>query len=130
MAKILLWSVNRPMYEPDDEFVRRLKERIESDPDLTPSGLALKAGLDNSAIRSLLVGRAKSPRFSTVIKIMDALGTTLEEFMGDPRTPAERDILDLVSRMPADQRMQLLGFAKALSARPDPAPTEDPEEKK
>ena len=110
MDYLRAWSVNAPMYEPDDEFVRRLKKRIDEDPDLTPAGLAVRAGLDNSAIRSLLAGRAKSPRFSTVVKIMDALGTTLEEFMGEPRSKAERDILNLLSQMPDDERLQLLGL--------------------
>lgn len=115
-------QVNSPMTDqpenpPDErtlEFLRRLRDRIESDPKLTPTSLALMAGLDNSAIRSFLSGRAKSPKLSTVNRIMAALGTTYEEFMGNPKTPEERDILRLVAELPVTERLQLLGFAKAL----------------
>lgn len=65
----------------DRTFAERLRQVIDADPELTEAGLAVKAGLDNSAIRSLMSGRVKNPRFDTAIKICRALGTTVEDFM-------------------------------------------------
>lgn len=128
MADMSVWWETCPMDEPTDEFVRRLKQRIEADKSLTPAGLAKRAGLDNSAIRSLLAGRAKSPKFSTVMRVVEALDTTLEEFMGDAKTEAEQDILRLIGRMHERERLQLLGFAKALASEQSMAPPAGDEE--
>ncbi|WP_110815804.1 helix-turn-helix domain-containing protein [Pseudoroseicyclus aestuarii] len=111
-------------------FVEKLRRVIDSDPNLTAAGLAVRAGLDNSAIRSLLTGRAKNPRWDTIEKICAALGTSVEEFMGSPQTPEERDILRLVSQLPVDLRRQLLGYGQGLLASQDqspPPPAEDAE---
>lgn len=96
------------------DFVQRLEDYLAAHPEETPAGLAVRAGLDNSAIRSLLAGRARGPRLETAMKICAAIGTTLEEFMGQPRSPEERDILRLLSQLPVSQRQRLLGYAEAL----------------
>ena len=61
-------------------FVEILAERIASDPNLTDSGLAGRAGLDNSTIRQM-IKLNRSPRIDTALKIVHALGETLESFM-------------------------------------------------
>ena len=100
-------------------FAERLQRVIDDDPSLTPAGLAVKAGLDNSAIRSILSGRIKHPRLDTAIRICEALGTTLEEFMGSAQTSEEREILRLLTRLSADRRRQLLGYGQALADEED-----------
>ena len=102
-----------------ESFVERLRRRIESDPSLTPAGLAVKAGLDNSAIRSLLAGRAKNPRWDTVEAICRALGTTVAEFMSDPETEEERRILRLLSQLTVDEQLRLLGYGDRLLEEQD-----------
>ena len=59
---------------------------------LTPSGLARKAGLDptsfNKSKRSSSDGRHRWPSTESIYKILEATGSTLEEFMGFLRKPA------------------------------------------
>jgi transcriptional regulator with XRE-family HTH domain len=105
-------------------FAEKLQAVIDADPDLTEAGLAVKAGLNNSSIRGLLSGRVKNPRLDTAIKICSALGTTIEEFMGNPQTPEERDIARLVSQLPVDLRRQLVGYGQGLLAADDQSRTE------
>lgn len=109
------------------EFVLRLEAYLAEHPEETPAGLSVRAGLDNSAIRSLLAGRARGPRLETAMKICAALGTTIEEFMGQPRSPEERDILRLLSQLPVAQRQRLLGYAEALAGGLDRNSREDDE---
>ena len=124
-----------------NDFVERLSVYIEARSDLTPSRLAIDAGLDNSAIRALLSGKARHPRLDTALAICAALGTTLERFMSAdvadlregriprsrasaPLDPIDRRILDLIETLEPDERLRLLGYAEALTAdhaRPDPA---------
>ena len=110
-----------------DTFVERLRRRIESDPELTPAGLAIRAGLDNSAIRSLLVGRAKNPRWDTVEAICTALGTTVVEFMSDPQTEEEARILRLLGRLTVEEQLRLLGYGDRLLEERDRAPGPAPQ---
>ena len=113
-----------------DDFVERLRKRIESDPELTAAGLAVRAGLDNSVIRGLLTGKAQNPRWDTVQKICAALGTTVVEFMSDPQTEEEARILRMLGRLTVDEQMRLLGYGdRILEERdrpPGPAPQGDP----
>jgi transcriptional regulator with XRE-family HTH domain len=67
--------------QQEDAFVRKLRAMFQADPSITPSSLALKAGLDNSTIRQLLAGKAKSTTVANAEKICAALGTTLSQFI-------------------------------------------------
>ena len=109
-----------------ESFVERLRRRIESDPELTPAGLAVRAGLDNSAIRSLLAGRARNPRWDTVEAICRALGTTVAEFMSDPETEEERRILHLLGQLTVEEQLRLLGYGDRLLEEQDRAPLQAP----
>lgn len=110
----------------DRTFADLLKSRIESDPSLTEAGLAVKAGLSNSVVRKLLAGTTQNPRVDTAMKICKALGTTIEEFMGTPRTAEERDIVHLISQLPVGLRRQLLGYGQGLLAQQGQAHSEQP----
>lgn len=98
----------------DRTFAQKLQAVIDADPNLTEAGLATKAGLSNSVIRKLLAGTTKNPRVDTAMKICSALGTTIEEFMGLPLTPEEREINAVVSELSADERRELLAYGKGL----------------
>lgn len=103
---------NEPLSEP---FLLRLKALIDSDPNLTVAGLAVKAGLDNSSIRIMLKNNT-SPRVGTMRKICAALGTTLEEFMSNAQNEEEREIVRLLGQLPENLREQLLGYGRGLAA--------------
>ena len=106
-----------------EPFLIRLRDRIDSDPALTAAGLAVKAGLDNSAIRSMFKNNS-SPRVATMRKICAALGTTLEEFMSEAQTTEEKEIVRLVMKLPAHLRRQLLAYGEGLAAAADQPPKE------
>lgn len=105
----------------DRTFAQRLQAAINSDPKLTPAGLAKQAGLDNSAIRSLLSGKAQNPRVDTAIKICGALGTTLEDFMSGvfqtSRLPADtedQNIRTLLSQLTIEERRRLVTYGEGM----------------
>lgn len=102
------------------EFIDILIRRMEEDPKLTPAGLAKSAGLDDSTIRQMIKFR-RSPRVDTAMKICRALGTTIEAFMGQPQTDAERRILRLVSELSEPLLQRLLGYGEGLVEPSGPA---------
>lgn len=102
-----------------DPFLIKLKERIDSDPELTVSGLAVKAGLNNAAIRQWLSGTNKSPTIASARKVCAALGTTLEEFMSEARSPEEQEIARLALQLPDHLLKELLGYGRGLAAAAD-----------
>lgn len=104
------YMANTHITEP---FLIRLQAAIDSDPDLNVSNLSTKAGLSNSTIRTMLRDN-KSPRISTMRKICAALGTTLEVFMSNAQTEEEREIVRLVSQLPAHLRQKLIGYGQGL----------------
>ncbi len=105
----------------DRTFAQRLKTVIDSEPDLTEAGLATKAGLSNSVIRKLLKGNTQNPRVDTAIKICEALGTTLEDFMSGAyeagRVPADTEaqrIRSLLSQLSPNERRLLITYGEGL----------------
>jgi transcriptional regulator with XRE-family HTH domain len=99
-----------------DRFVKLLKARIEQDDRLTASGLAKRAGIDNSTIRKLISGENSSPTLSTAQKICAALGVSLEEFMGLDVDPLQAEIVDLYNQLSPEERRLLLSAARGLAA--------------
>lgn len=105
----------------DPTFAERLQRVIDSDDSLTVAGLSVKAGLDNSALRSILSGRVKNPRLDTAVKVCAALGTTLEDFMSgafeagrvSADTEAQR-IRSLLSQLSLHERRLLLTYGEGL----------------
>lgn len=97
------------------EFVDILIERINDDPNLTESGLALKAGLDNSTIRQMIKYR-RNPRIDTAISICRALGETIESFMSSGHDPVMSELLFHLEQLSGEERVLLLAAAKGLHA--------------
>ena len=116
---------NEPITEP---FLIKLKARIDSDPELTPAGLATKSGLDNSAIRRMFERGGQNLRVTTARKICEALGTTYEEFMSEAQTSEELEIVRLVSQLSEADRQLLLGFGKGLAAAQGQTPPKSNED--
>lgn len=108
--------------EITEPFLVKLKAVIDNDPNLTAAGLAVRAGLTNSAIRTMLAKGNQSPRISSARKICAALGTTLEEFMSNAQTPEEQEIVSLVSQLPEHLRHKLLSYGQGLLDAEDPSP--------
>ncbi len=98
------------------EFVQILAERIEADPDLTESGLALRADLDNSTIRQM-IKHQRSPRIDTALKICRALGETVESFMSQGQDPVTKEIQLLLQQLTDEERAMLLAAARGLAAQ-------------
>lgn len=103
-----------------DPFLLRLKQVIDSNPQINVSNLATKAGLSDSAIRQMF-SRNTAPRLPTMRAICTALGTTLEEFMqrdydyaDRPRTHEEKRIRQLVSQLTKDDQLLLLSYGLGL----------------
>lgn len=97
-------------------FVDILERRIESDPTLTPAGLATKAGLDNSTIRQMIKDR-RNPRIDTAIKICHALGETVESFMAKAHDPVMSEILFHLEQLTPEERQILLGAVRGIRAQ-------------
>lgn len=97
-------------------FVDILEERIKANPDLTPAGLAKRAGLDNSTIRQMIRDR-RSPRIDTALKICQALGETVESFMSQSRDPVTSEILAHLEQLTAGERQILLAAVRGIRAQ-------------
>lgn len=118
------------MSEPEiiEPFLIRLKQRIDSDPELTAAGLSVKAGLSNAAIRHWINGDSKSPTLESARKVCAALGTTLEEFMSEATNPVEQEIARLALQLPDHLLKELLGYGRGLAAAANlPQPESDEE---
>jgi len=83
--------------------------------DLTPSGLARKAGLDptsfNKSKRNSSDGRQRWPSTESIHKILEATGSTVEDFMIALRRPLSG--LPDGAFPPQNATIPLLGFAQA-----------------
>ncbi|NDC56826.1 MAG: XRE family transcriptional regulator, partial [Alphaproteobacteria bacterium] len=64
-------------------------EKLMDAQGVTPRSLSLQAGLNETAVRDILMGRAKFPRYDTLKSIADVLGTTPAFLMGDDKTKTD-----------------------------------------
>lgn len=83
---------------------------------LSPSGLARRAGLDptsfNKSKRLGVDGRLRWPSTESIAKVLDATGTTIDEFIG-LETTASRGAGPPPAGRRGDGAIPLLGFAQA-----------------
>ncbi|MBB4230576.1 S24 family peptidase [Rhizobium mongolense] len=91
-------------------------DRLAERHDLTPSGLARRAGLDptsfNKSKRLSADGRLRWPSTESIAKVLDATGATMEQFMGFMR-PANSLFGLPDGAFPQGSSIPLLGFAQA-----------------
>lgn len=87
----------------DDPFIAGLRRIIAADPNLTQTGLSLRAGLDESTLGKLLRGNAKSPKLENCLRIAGALGMTIEQVIagGQDGHPVAVQTVPLISPVSA-----------------------------
>jgi phage repressor protein C with HTH and peptisase S24 domain len=92
-------------------------DRLANEHRLTPSGLARRAGLDptsfNKSKRSGQDGRMRWPSTESIAKVLDATGTTIEEFLGLMRPGALPIGPTKGAFAPQPNSIPLLGITKA-----------------
>ncbi|MBL0371846.1 helix-turn-helix transcriptional regulator [Rhizobium sp. KVB221] len=95
------------------EAIDQLAARHE----LTPSGLARKAGLDptsfNKSKRQSADGRQRWPSTESIYKILEATSSTIEDFMAVLQGPLKLSGLPDGAFPPQTSTIPLLGFAQA-----------------
>ncbi|MDR3450581.1 MAG: helix-turn-helix transcriptional regulator [Alphaproteobacteria bacterium] len=69
-------------------WVRTL-QRLMEEQGLNPRSLSLRAGLNATAVRDMIEGRSKFPRYDTVQALADVLGVTPAFLMGGQTPDAE-----------------------------------------
>lgn len=70
------------------EWVRNLR-RMMDEQGLNPRKLSLLAGLNATAVRDMIEGRSRFPRYDTVQSLANTLGTTPAQLMSTPETNDE-----------------------------------------
>jgi len=98
---------------------------LMEDQGLNPRRLSLLAGLNSTAVRDMLDGRAKYPRYSTIKALADVLGTTPSMLMADKETANMvkmsstqfADNVDLLTEIIARLQEILLELKKSVSPR-------------
>jgi hypothetical protein len=70
------------------EWVKNLR-RLMDEQKLNPRKLSLLAGLNATAVRDMIEGRSRFPRYDTVQALADSLGTTPALLMSGKKTGAE-----------------------------------------
>ncbi|MDO3434708.1 helix-turn-helix transcriptional regulator [Rhizobium sp. CBN3] len=97
------------------EAIDRLAERHE----LTPSGLARRAGLDptsfNKSKRLSADGRLRWPSTESIAKVLDATGASMEQFLAfmQPAASSAGERIGERAAPPPGSAIPLLGFAQA-----------------
>jgi len=62
-----------------------------------PRSLSIKAGLNATAVRDILEGRAKHPRYDTIKSLSDILNVTPDELMDNNDKKTKDDDLDILT---------------------------------
>lgn len=99
------------------ERVWQAIDRLAQANDLTPSGLAKKAGLDsttfNKSKRIALDGRARWPSTESLSKVIDATGVSVSEFMSMIDSSGALATDTIAAASASNAGVPLLGFAQA-----------------
>ncbi|CDM56356.1 MULTISPECIES: S24 family peptidase [Rhizobium] len=92
-------------------------DRLAERHDLTPSGLARRAGLDptsfNKSKRLSADGRLRWPSTESIAKVLDATGASMEQFLAFMRPAGSFSSLPEGAFPPQGSSIPLLGFAQA-----------------
>ncbi|OWV91993.1 DNA-binding protein [Rhizobium sp. R635] len=92
-------------------------DRLAERHDLTPSGLARRAGLDptsfNKSKRLSADGRLRWPSTESIAKVLEATGASMEQFLAFMRPSANPSGLPEAAFQPPGSSIPLLGFAQA-----------------
>ncbi|OWV69081.1 DNA-binding protein [Rhizobium sp. J15] len=92
-------------------------DRLAERHDLTPSGLARRAGLDptsfNKSKRLSADGRLRWPSTESIAKVLEATGASMEQFLAFMRPGGSPSGLPEAAFQPQGSSIPLLGFAQA-----------------
>ena len=98
----------KPRNENEPKWLDNLRALI-THRGLNPRALSIKAGLNATAVRDMLEGRAKFPRYDTVEALSAALGVTPAQLMGGrPETILNENQGEAVRDALADDDLNLL----------------------
>lgn len=83
---------------------------------LTVNGLAYKAGVSQSYLRDIELGKNSNPTIDFLSLICDALGLTLTDFFSGPENPvtAKEQLLLAVRQFSEEQCTHLLALLQSL----------------
>lgn len=95
-------------------------QRLMRAQNLTPRRLSLCAGLNATAVRDLLSGRAKNPRLDTMLALAKVLGVTLATLIGETATTASAPQVPEKLELLTDILTQLLEAAADMPIAPEP----------
>lgn len=84
---------------------------------LTRKGAAIKAGLSETAIRDIVVGRSKHPRSDTVKKIADLFGCSSEDLLSSEKLEL-KNLKSPVAKIREEKGYTVNSLAKALGVNP------------
>lgn len=87
MGKPYDMGMNKKEQEP--KWVEKLRSSMKAK-DLNPRSLSLKAGLNPTAVRDMLEGRVKFPRYDTVESLAGALDLTPAQLMSNGPAPTSQ----------------------------------------
>lgn len=90
--------------------LRRLMDEL----DLNPRSLSLKAGLNATAVRDMLEGRSRFPRYDTAQALAKALQTTPARLMSDANT-AGNNSSDSISNDDLDLLTEIIGCLQEVT---------------
>jgi SOS-response transcriptional repressor LexA len=80
---------------------------------LTQKGAALKAGLSETAIRDIVVGRSKNPRYDTIKKIADLFGCSAEDLLNNEKLEVG-ELMSPIAKVRKEKGHTVDSLAKAL----------------
>ncbi|MCP4394251.1 MAG: helix-turn-helix domain-containing protein [Alphaproteobacteria bacterium] len=84
---------------------------------LNQKSAAVKAGLSETAIRDILVGRSKNPRADTIRKIADLFGCTPAELLGNDQDAGDIHISP-ITRARENKGLSVTELSKILNVNP------------
>lgn len=104
-------------------FAVELKKVMKED-GVSIAELSRRSGVPYATLYDLMSGRTSPERIAvdTAIAVTSALGTTVEEVLGEPKkrpehvTPDERELLALYRSMSSDGREVILSAARGIAA--------------
>lgn len=103
-------------------WARNLRTLMEKK-DYNPRSLSLKAGLNATAVRDMLEGRSRFPRYDTIKALADALDTTPALLMGEKELLGEiiaggfTDDLELLTEVIAELQKTADEYKRKLPPR-------------
>lgn len=104
-----------------DLIAKNLAEVIEAK-GANPSAIAKAAGLGHTAVRDIILRKAKNPTYATLLKIAKVLEVDVTEITTGPASaplsPEQRELLDLWSQVSEQEREFLLKSARGLAGQP------------